>query len=148
MQTDPMEESALSPEIEFALGQEKRTLEAIEAEFGVLDEAQAADRIGHPGNARLVDSLRERGRILAYRRRGEDEWIYPLFQFEGNGVLSVTRQLLEVATVEGVDPMDLVFWLCSRSGMLEDAARPVDLLRADPEAVLEAARYDLGEHVW
>ncbi|WP_415853610.1 hypothetical protein [Sinomonas sp. G460-2] len=143
------EEDRISAAMARALEQEERDVEAIEREFGRLTVFEAAARMRHSDNLGLVASLRRRGRLLAYRRRGQDTWWYPPFQYaENGGVLSVIPKLLEVAAAGRVDPMDLTFWLCSPTGMLEDDARPVDLLRSHPDAVLEAAQYDLGEHVW
>jgi hypothetical protein len=119
-------------------------LGAIEAEFGRLDVLEAADRMRHTDNPALVDSLRRQGRLLAYRREGDDRWWYPGFQFSHNGGISSATARLQGLTA--AKPIALIIWLCSPAQTLEHRARPVDLIRSAPDAVIAAAICELTQH--
>jgi hypothetical protein len=130
-----------------AAKEDEATLLAIEAEFGQLNVLEAADRMKHTDNPALVESLRRGRRLLAYRHQSDDRWWYPGFQFsENGGIPSVIGQLLSSTSQELVDPLDLVIWLCSPTPALKGRARPVDLLRTDPHAIITAAGRDLMQH--
>lgn len=141
-------ERSASPAVASALVQEESDLRAIEAEFGWLDSLGVAKQVGRAQNRTVASTMRSKGRLLGYVPRGEQGVRFPRFQFEGAGVLPVVPELIEVANEHGVAHEDLLFWLCAPTGMLEDDARPVDLLRSAPDAVLAAARYDLATPAW
>ncbi|MGO4806533.1 hypothetical protein AB4089_15550 [Arthrobacter sp. 2MCAF15] len=139
---------AVSPQVAYALAQEEQDLRAIEDEFGWLDSGGVAEQMGKKRSRTLASNLRARGQLLGYVRRGQQAVRFPKFQFDGMGVLPVIPDLIRIANERGVAQEDLIFWLCAPTGMLEEDARPVDKLRADPDAVLAAARYDIGGHSW
>lgn len=139
---------AISPQVAYALAQEEQDLRAIEDEFGWLDSGGVAERLGKKRSRTLASNLRAKGKLLGYARRGQQAIRFPKFQFDGMGILPVVPDLIRIAEERGVAHEDLLFWLCAPTGVLEDDARPVDKLRADPEGVLTAARYDIGGHSW
>lgn len=139
---------AVSPQVAYALAEEEQDLRDIEEEFGWFDSGGVAEQMGKKRNRTLASSLRAKGQLLGYARRGQQAVRYPRFQFDGKGILPVIPELIRVADENKVAHEDLLFWICAPTGMLEDDARPVDILRTDPDRVLAAARYDLGEQAW
>ncbi len=139
---------AVSPQVAYALAQEEQDLRVIEEEFGWLDSGGVAERLGKKRSRTLASSMRAKGQLVGYARRGQQGVRFPKFQFDGLGVLPVISELIRVANEWGVAHEDLLFWICAPTGMLQDDARPVDMLRTKPDDVVAAAAYDLGGHSW
>lgn len=104
------------------------------AEFGFL----LLDQAPH------LSELHHRHEIFALpnQEMPEDADVFPLFQFDGQGhPLPIIKQVL-TAFGDQKDPWKLAMWFTSNNGWLLGQARPVDLLKSDPAAILEAAQRD------
>lgn len=87
----------------------------------------------------------ETGRIFSVRYR--DAEVFPGFQFDEEGrPLAVIADILAILR-DVRSPWEIGLWLTFADGWL-GGERPVDLLRAAPERVVEAARHEAEELVF
>ena len=87
----------------------------------------------------LASRLKREGRLFTVRDAAGEK--YPRFQFDAHGQpLPVMAQVLRLfkAKREG---WEIALWFYSNNGWLPKQARPVDVLRSEPEAVVEAAKH-------
>lgn len=116
-------------------------------EFGYFTAEQLAEANNSSARHRgtLVDNWRKRGQVFAVPhpdRAARDRDVYPAFQFDAHH--------RPIKAVQGVlrafdgrkAPWKLALWFTSNNGWLPDSARPVDLLEANAQAVVEAANLD------
>lgn len=109
------------------------------AAIELIDASEVAARLGRwvPLGASLARSWAETGRIV-----GETQGIRPLYpacQFDAAGLpLPIMRDLITVLRLSMSDAA-ILRWLGTGCPALRDA-RPADLLRVRPDAVLDAAR--------
>lgn len=119
-------------------------------EFGCYTAEELADANGSQASQRsaLADNWRKRRQVFAVAhpdRKARDRDVYPAFQFdEGGRPLKVVQAVLDAFDGRKT-PWKLALWFTSNNGALPDSARPVDLLRSQPEAVVAAARRDALE---
>lgn len=108
------------------------------AEFRTLSSDQVARLSGSAAaNTAAQASRWKRARKALAVSTGQRD-LYPAFQFGEDGrPLPLIARLLEI--FEGWSPWGIALWLASNTDWL-GGRRPVDLLRSEPEAVLEAAR--------
>jgi hypothetical protein len=117
---------------------------AILREFGYLTRDQLAAASSAKEPTTMVDNWRKRGKVFsvplpdAGPRTAE---VYLRFQFHDGRPLPVIERV--IAAFEGQRTgWSLAHWFVGGNGMLEDSARPVDLLAKAPDAVVDAARFD------
>jgi hypothetical protein len=112
---------------------------AIEAETRFLKAGDAGRALGSrsqtPRNAAAKAHLE--GRVLGIRVGAQT--VYPEFQFVDGAVLPVIAQLRALGVSSGQDERDVLLWLFTPTTYLAPAGRPIDLLRAEPAAVLAVA---------
>lgn len=132
-----------------AVLQARRNAEARRAlleEFGALRSHEVADLAGSRASNRaaLANRWRAEGRVVAVPVR--DELLYPGFQFstEGKPKPSIRPVLERLGSNPHATDWQRALWFASPSSWL-GGARPVDLLDKDPEAVLDAARREVGD---
>jgi hypothetical protein len=110
---------------------------AVATEFGVWSAAEAGRRIGSRGHspAAAIRRWAAQGKLVTVPVAGLDH--YPGFAF---GLDGRPRPVLVriAASLPGLSGWTLVAWLVSPQDAL-GGARPVDLLDADPDAVVAAA---------
>jgi hypothetical protein len=108
-------------------------------EHGAWTAAEVADRAGSQATNRsaLASSWRSTGRVLAVEWNGSA--LFPAFQFD-----AAVQPRAAIATVlthlraAGLSDWQQALWFNTGTGWLDDR-RPVDLLDADPTAVVVAA---------
>lgn len=108
------------------------------AEFPTLTSQEIAELNGSraSNSAALAHRWKAAGRIFALNVARVDR--YPAFQLGEDGKpLPVIARILEVMADE--EPWTIALWFVSNSGWLK-GKRPVDLLRTQPDAVVDAAR--------
>jgi Protein of unknown function (DUF2384) len=135
-----------------AVLQARRNVEARSAllqEFGALDSGQVAELAGSraTNRAALANRWRAEQRVLAVPMG--DELLYPGFQFtaEGKPVPAVGSALRELRTDPRLRHWQAALWFAGPNGWL-GGRRPVDLLDAEPDAVVEAARREAAGRVF
>jgi hypothetical protein len=95
--------------------------------------------------ASLANRWREERKAFAIRVG--DQLLYPAFQFDEDGrPLEEIGAALEYLSGGELNDWQTALWFTSPTGWL-GGRRPVDLLREEPEAVVEAARREVGELV-
>jgi hypothetical protein len=96
-----------------------------------------ASRLGV--DPREIDQLRERGELFAVR--GEDEWLYPAWQFgPGGSIPAGVRHAVKAARALGMDETRLAALLRRPVGLV-GGARLLDLLfEGRSDYVLDAVR--------
>lgn len=102
------------------------------------NESRAANRHA------LADNWKKRRQVFSVRHRDEAgrlREVFPLFQFEDYKPIKAVQAVLE-AFGERKAPWKLALWFASNNGWLLGQARPVDLLAASPDAVVQAAQRD------
>ena len=119
---------------------------AVLNEFGYVTAEQLADANRSQAALRsaLADNWRKRRQVFAVPhpdRSVRDREVYPAFQFEDHRPIRAVHGVLE-AFAGQKSPWSLALWFTSNNGLLADTARPVDLLRSDPAAVIDAAQRD------
>jgi hypothetical protein len=90
----------------------------------------------------LASRHKREGRLFTVRDGTTEK--YPRFQFDAHGQpLPVIEQVLALfkSKLEG---WEIALWFHSNNGWLPNQARPVDLLRRQPEAVLQAAQREVA----
>lgn len=118
-------------------------------EFGYFSAEQLAEMNGSRASNRsaLADNWRKRRQVFAVPHPGHaarERDVYPAFQFEDGKPIKAVQAVLE-AFDGRKSPWKLALWFASSNGALPDSARPVDLLRSNPRAVIAAARHDAQE---
>jgi hypothetical protein len=90
-------------------------------------------------NPREIERLRERGELFAVR--GQDEWLYPAWQFgPGGSIPACVRNAVKAARAVGLDETRLVALLRRPVGLV-GGARLLDLLfEGRSDYVLDAVR--------
>ena len=90
-------------------------------------------------NPREIEELRKNGELFAVR--GQDEWLYPAWQFgPGGSVPAGVREAVKTARAVGLDEARLVALLRRPAGLL-GATRLLDLLfEGRSDFVVEAVR--------
>jgi hypothetical protein len=108
-------------------------------EHGAWTAAEVADRAGSQATNRsaLASSWRSAGRVLAVEWNGST--LFPAFQFDAavqpRPAIATALTHLRAA---GLSDWQQALWFDTGTGWLNDR-RPIDLLDADPSAVVEAA---------
>lgn len=115
-------------------------------EFGFVTAEELADaNQSRAGNRNaLADDWKRRRKVFAVRHRDESgrPWeVFPLFQFENHKPIKAVQAVLE-AFGKHKAPWKLALWFTSNNGWLPGQARPVDLLKFAPDAIVQAARRD------
>lgn len=106
--------------------------------------AQASKALGSRArNATELASRHKReGRLFTVRDGTTDK--YPRFQFDAHGQpLPVIEQILKL--IKGrLEGWEIALWFHANNGWLPQQARPGDLLRRQPDAVLMAAKREVA----
>jgi len=117
-----------------------RARKAFLAEMEALSSREVAELVGSraTNQAALANRWKEEGRIFAVEAGGQT--LFPAFQFsEDSGQPQpVIAQILTVLQPR-FSGWQTALWFTGRNSWL-GAKRPVDVLKSDPEAVVEAAR--------
>jgi len=116
------------------------------SEWPSLTSKQVHEGSGSKGkNAALTASRwRRQGKVFAIPFRNVDR--YPAFQFsDGRPKDIVAKILKEVA--EQRTPWQIAFWFVAENGWL-DGRRPIDLMDAEPDLVIGAARREVDEAIF
>jgi hypothetical protein len=116
-------------------------------EFGALTSSEIADLAESTAANRsaLANRWRKEGRIFAVTHHGA--LYYPAFQFGEHGrPLPVIARVLSALEASELGEWEVALWFVKRTGWLGDR-RPIDLLRDEPDAVVEAARRERHELV-
>jgi hypothetical protein len=80
-----------------------------------------------------IDAMRRAGQLYAVRRPGEQDWLYPSWQFDENGrPLPFVERLMRTAREAGLDGDELEAVLNRRAGLV-GGRRLVDLIRSGAE---------------
>jgi hypothetical protein len=80
-----------------------------------------------------IDAMRRAGELYAVRRPGEQEYLYPAWQFDDNGrALPIVERLIRTAREAGLDEQALEEVLNRRAGLV-GGRRLVDLIRSGAE---------------
>jgi hypothetical protein len=89
-----------------------------------------------------VNAMRRAGELLAVRRRGSFEWLYPAWQFDSEGEpLPAVQRVVRAARDAKLDENELAALLDQRVGIVGSDRRLLDVLRdGDEETVLAAIR--------
>lgn len=133
-------ETYAEPALARAVQAEQNLYDRLDAEFGLLTASEAGRRLGSRSSAprNIAATERRAGRLVAIARRASRP-LYPGFQFGPDGApLPVIAELRALADRHGRSESGIVQWLCSPTTYL-DGSRPVDLLRAAPDQVLDLA---------
>ena len=84
-----------------------------------------------------LEARRRAGELIAYRPKGEREWVYPAWQFAPGGqVRPEVQEVLARAREAGVSSDGVFELLASRVGMTDDRRLADLLLAGDLDAVL------------
>lgn len=135
-----------------ALLQARRNAEArsaLFAEFGALRSGQVAELAGSRAANRAALANRWRGEQRVVAVQVGDELLYPGFQFtsEGKPHPTVAAALAELRSKPRVSDWQAALWFVAANGWL-GGRRPVDLLDAEPDAVVDAAGREAAERVF
>jgi hypothetical protein len=92
-------------------------------------------------DATLIDRMRRGGELIAVRRDGQSDWLYPAWQFRGTTPRPAVRRIVNAARDAGLDEIRLYEVLTMRMGLGAERRRLVDLLAdgADDQ-VIQAVR--------
>lgn len=115
-------------------------------EFGyaTAEELAEANRSRATNRHALADNWKKRRQVFSVRHRdeaGRPREVFPLFQFEDYQPIKAVQAVLE-AFGERKVAWKLALWFASNNGWLPGQVRPVDLLVASPDAVVQAAQRD------
>lgn len=121
----------------------ENSIQKIEAEFGLLDDAQLADLLRAKGSPRSF-ATDQRNKDCALSIPRLNAFVYPGFQFDRDtgAVTPVIPQLIELGTSYGWTPADIALWLCAPTTYLPEDGRPVDFL--DDSALV----FDVAQRAW
>jgi hypothetical protein len=116
---------------------EERSIEMNDTVTTPLPGSWLASRLGV--DPREIEQLRERGELFAVR--GQDEWLYPAWQFgPGGSIPAGVRNAVKAARALGIDEARLVTLLRRPVGLI-GGARLIDLLfEGRSDYVLDAVR--------
>lgn len=121
------DEEEISPQRARSLQATVNRIRAAFSKYGVYTAKEVGELLGatgqRPGN--LATERHKAGELLAIETRGGNK--YPGFQFRGNEVLPIIKQLRATAEQGGWEEYDLFMWLIAPDGYL-DRAIPADLL--------------------
>jgi hypothetical protein len=122
---------------------------ALFAEFGALRSAEVADLAGSRAANRAALANRWRGEQRVVAVQAGDELVYPGFQFtsEGKPHPTIASALAELRSNGQVSDWQAALWFVAANGWL-GGRRPVDLLDAEPDAVVNAAAREAAERVF
>jgi len=113
-------------------------------EFGAFTSAEIAELAGSTAENRSATANRWRQERRIFGVRHHDAVYYPGFQFGEDGrPLAAVRDVLKVLSPQGPTDWEIALWFTATASSLGDR-RPVDLLREDPDAVVEAARREVA----
>jgi hypothetical protein len=131
-----------SPALARAVQAQQNLHDRIDAEFGLLTSAQAADRMSSRAVARrnAATAARSEGRLLALRRG--KYLLYPAFQFEAAGIRPVIAALRDIGDQHGWDEPSLIEWMMAPTTYL-GGSRPVDIID-DADQILAVAAETFG----
>jgi hypothetical protein len=87
-----------------------------------------------------VNALRRAGELYAVRSPGSTEWIYPAWQFAGDGVKSDVARFFAAAREQGLTGTQVGRVLQRRIGMVGGRTVLDILLRDGPERAIAALR--------
>ncbi|MFD6895045.1 hypothetical protein ACFWB0_10925 [Rhodococcus sp. NPDC060086] len=134
--------TAASPALARAVQAQQNLYDRIDAEFGLLTSAQAADRMSSRAVARrnAATAARSEGRLLALRRG--KYLLYPAFQFAAVGILPVIAALRDIGDQHGWDEASLIEWMMAPTTYL-GGDRPVDIIN-DADQLLAVATEAFG----
>ncbi|MDN5752766.1 MAG: hypothetical protein L0H15_05720 [Nitrosospira sp.] len=106
--------------------------------------ADASKRLGSRARnaTELASRLKREGKLFTVRDGTIEK--YPRFQFDAHG-----RPLPQIAQVlthfKGkLEGWEIALWFHSNNGWLPNQARPVDVLRRQPEAIILAANHEVA----
>ncbi|MDY7548293.1 hypothetical protein QN379_22740 [Glaciimonas sp. Gout2] len=113
-------------------------------EFGYMTAEDLAEKNNSRSANRsaLADNWKKRHQVFSVSHRddtGKTREVFPLFQFEDYKPIKAIQPVLEVFD-DKKSPWKVAFWFASNNGWLPNQARPVDLLEANPDAILDAAK--------
>ncbi|MEE2055949.1 hypothetical protein [Rhodococcus artemisiae] len=134
--------TAASPALARAVQAQQNLYDRIDAEFGLLTSAQAADRMSSRAVARrnAATAARREGRLLALRRG--KYLLYPAFQFGSAGILPLIAALRDIGDQHGWDEASLIEWMMAPTTYL-GGDRPVDIID-DADQLLAVATEAFG----
>jgi hypothetical protein len=116
-------------------------------EFGALTSGEIADLAGSTAANRsaLANRWLKEGRLFAVTLHNTR--YYPALQLDEHGrPLPVIARVLGALEAHELGEWEVALWFAKRTGWLGDR-RPVDLLRDEPDAVVEVARRERHELV-
>ena len=88
-----------------------------------------------------IHAMRRAGELLAVRPAGSQDWVYPAWQFNGEGKLRPeVRRVLAAARERGIDTQRLTALLHRRSGMTQRGTLLDSLLAGNVDHVVAALR--------
>ena len=106
--------------------------------------AQASKNLGSRARnaTELASRLKREGKLFTVRDGTSEK--YPRFQFDAHGQpLPGIAKIL--ALFKGkLEGWEIALWFHSNNGWLPQQARPRDILRKHPEAVIEAAKHEVA----
>lgn len=119
---------------------------ALLGEFGALRSQEVADLAGSRASNRAALATRWRAERRVVAVPIGDQLLYPGFQFdaEGRPNPTVSRALAWLGSDPLASDWQTALWFATPTAWL-GGRRPVDLLDGDPEAVVEAARREVGD---
>jgi hypothetical protein len=117
----------------------------VDAEFGLLTEAEVTQLFLKYDQPFTVEELRAYRQILEIERNGET--LYPGYQFLNGAVRPVIVKLVLLGTEYGVSQPEVAAWMCSPTTYLVDAQRPVDFLD-EPDLIDDVAERSWGVVWW
>jgi len=135
---------------EAAVLQARRNADARRAfleEFPSLTSIEVADAANSKAanRASLANRWRDEGKVFAVRLG--DQQLYPAFQFDEDGrPIQAIASVLEHLSEGALTDWQTVLWFTSPTGWL-GGRRPVDLLIAQPDVVVDASAREVGELV-
>ena len=107
-----------------------------QAEASALTTSWVAARFGLDPVG--VNARRRAGELYAFRPQGASDWLYPAWQFEGNGVRPAAARFFAAARDQGLGPAELHEILSRRVGIVGGRGVPELLLSDRPERALAA----------
>ncbi len=103
--------------------------------------AEVAEVVGSRATNRAASAHRLLRRGEIFQVRYGSDTLVPAFQFSPHGEPKpAVAEALGPLRAAGLDGWELAFWFVTPNGWIEGEQRPVDLLDADPAAVVAAAR--------
>lgn len=143
----PKERGQLSPAAVLQARRNATARRELLEEFPALTSGEVADAASSRASNRasLANRWREERKVFAIRVG--DQQLYPAFQFDDGGrPLEAVAAVLEQLDGSHLSDWQTALWFTTPTGWL-GGYRPVDLLREQPEAVIDAAARESGELV-